>query len=57
MYNASHVALDRDSTPTIDVPVCSTSAPREWIAELRDYKKKKKCHGRRNNAMAYAWPQ
>ena len=29
--NASHVALDRDSTPTIDVPVCSASAPREWF--------------------------
>ena len=40
--NASHVASDRDSTPAIDVPMCSTSAPRGWTAELQDYKKRKK---------------
>ena len=40
--NASHVASDRDSTPAIDVPMCSTSAPRGWTAELQDYKKRRK---------------
>ena len=40
--NASHVTLDHDSTPAIDVPVCPTAAPRGWTAELQDYKKRKK---------------
>ena len=31
MYNASHVALDCDGTPTSDVTVRSASAPREWF--------------------------
>ena len=31
VYNASHVALDCDGTPTSDVTVRSASAPREWF--------------------------
>ena len=31
VYNASHVALDCDGTPTSDVTVHSASAPREWF--------------------------
>ena len=62
VHNASHVASDHDSTPAIDVPMCSTSDPRGWTAELQDYKKRKKkkerknCHGR-SNAMASAVPR
>ena len=42
VYNASHVALDRDSTPAIDVPMCSAPGPRGWTAELQDYKRRRK---------------
>ena len=31
VYNASHVVLDCDGTPTSDVTVRSASAPREWF--------------------------